>query len=245
MQSAAYRSHGFITPWYFHTGAARRHGGWWEFALPDWCRVRSVIPAWFTELWTMTVVLRAAWNTTPCLSLIHSALQRGRRRRTCAGARVTVPARGGDSLKNSKGGKETEWAIICRAKDSGADVEEARGTCGSCGWYFFLWGPKVPWRRGDAWSQFHLLRSQRERNHHLIYRVSSSSHNQRLPLPRESNSFRDGGLKRSACSGEKSDRNHIFFFAYKYFTNRRLNSLYHGERAEMKWGNGYKQVPSG
>lgn len=93
--------------------------------------------------------------------------------------------------KQQRGGKETEWAIICCAKGQQGRCRRSTVNMWLVGMIFFLWGPKVLWRRGDVWSQFHLLRSRCERNHHLIYRVSSSSHNQRLPRPRESNAFRD------------------------------------------------------
>lgn len=46
------------------------------FGLPTWCQVWSVIPAWFSGLKTGTVLLRAAWSITLCLSLIHSTFQR-------------------------------------------------------------------------------------------------------------------------------------------------------------------------
>lgn len=36
------------------------------------CLIRSVIPAWFSELSARADVLRAAWSITLCLSLIHS-----------------------------------------------------------------------------------------------------------------------------------------------------------------------------
>lgn len=227
MQSAAYRSHAFITPWYFHTRAARCHGGWWEFALPDWCRVRSVIPAWFTELWTMTVVLRAAWNATPCLSLIHSALQRGRcrrRRRTCTGARVTARAQGGDSLKNSKGGKETEWAIICCAKDSGADVAEAQWICGSSRWYVFCEVQKC-WNAGATCGHSFIFCAHNvnaiitwfaERAaHHTI----SDSH-----CPASQTHSETEGWKGQRVQGRNPTV--MIFYAYRYFTYQRLNSLW-------------------
>lgn len=48
----------------------------WLFDVPAWCQVRSVIPAWFSELSTRTDLLRAAWSITLCLSLIHSTFRR-------------------------------------------------------------------------------------------------------------------------------------------------------------------------
>lgn len=44
--------------------------------LCTWCQVRSVIPTWFSELSTGTVLLSAAWSITLCLSLIHSTFQK-------------------------------------------------------------------------------------------------------------------------------------------------------------------------